>query len=236
MFRLRLKTVACGVREKKTLRNFGGWCTQLFLALMLVFPPPHIWKSKWINQRPSPYAEVGLHLYCGFFCCCSNANMMSLVTEHSDLSLYREAWMMQKWHKNLLSSFLLGLRCSRWGRTCQAHGISVCWSEQFIEFWAAMCRVKHYGLRDSKIQNGKSQCAHVWVGSPVSFLCCASYCKYNYLGTEYRHHTGWHLANSCEVRQVSKSGWTGCALQSWSIRNGLPLRMGDRAIVTGNVF
>lgn len=151
--------------KKKTLSNFRGWCTQLFLALALFLPPPHVRKSKrqWVNQCRSLYVGGGTSSLLQLFCCCSNANTMDLVTEHSGLPQHREAWIMQKWHKNLPSSLC-------WDCIVADEGEDAGYLLVWTIYWALSSYVQGTAVQCySKTQNGKSQCAHGWVGSPVSF-------------------------------------------------------------------
>lgn len=145
MFRLCLKQWLVELR-KKTLSNFGGWCTQLFLALTFFLPPPHIRKrGRGYISVVALMSEVGLHLYCSSFCCCNDANVLSLVTEHSGLHSGpgKPGW------------------CRNGRKTC--HGLS-CWAYTVAGEGEGVGRVGHllvwrvYWVLSSYVQ-GKADCA-----------------------------------------------------------------------------
>lgn len=154
-------------------------------------------------------SEVGLHLYCGSFAAAATWTrwtwLLSIAVCHSTGK--------PGWCRNGIKIYH---HLSCWDCIVADEGEDVGYLLVWTIYGVLSSYVRGTAVCTMLLQDPKwevSVCP--WVSwQPRLILCCACYHKYNYLGTEYRNHTSWHLAHTCQVRQASKSGWTGCALQS----------------------
>lgn len=126
MFRLCLKQCLVKLQKQKPQQFWELMHKIIFSFNTVCSSSLYMKKQEAKNQCPSHCDRGGTSSLPQLF-------LLRQQREHDELGywaqylpLYGEAWMMQKWQKNLPSSFLLGLCCSRRGRAWGTRGLSAC--------------------------------------------------------------------------------------------------------------